>query len=193
MIYFRFRNCTFRSLFPSPRIFSVVVRVISPLIISSVCCFALLFLKYNVHRYETSWYSYVTILIMVSCESVRVSFGVSTAITFRCILVRGHNVFEVGWLVVLRINVDLAIFQPYLDLEAGDNQSLKIQVARPGIEPRSSCSASQELNHSATTAPFEVKLWFDTLIHIEYWCININYTSMASYFCNKITLKLNGR
>ena len=27
-----------------------------------------------------------------------------------------------GWLVVLRINVDFAIFQPYLDLEAGDNQ-----------------------------------------------------------------------
>ena len=51
------------------------------------------------------------------------------------------------------INVDLAIFQPYLDLEAGDNQSLKIQVARRGIEPRSSCSASQELNHSATAAP----------------------------------------
>ena len=36
-------------------------------------------------------------------------------------------------MVVLMINVDLAIFQPYLDLEAGDNQSLKIQVARPGI------------------------------------------------------------
>ena len=35
------------------------------------------------------------------------------------------------WLVVLRINVNLAIFQPYLDLEAGDNLSLKIQVARP--------------------------------------------------------------
>ena len=59
----------------------------------------------------------------------------------------------VGWLVVLRINVDLAIFQPYLDLEAGDDQSLKIQVARPGIEPRSSCSASQELNHSAIAPP----------------------------------------
>ena len=41
----------------------------------------------------------------------------------------------VGWLVVLRINVDLAIFQQYRNLEAGDNQSLKIQVARPGIEP----------------------------------------------------------
>ena len=74
----------------------------------------------------------------------------------------GYVIFEdksklmiwlVGWLVVLRINVDLAIFQPYLDLEAGDKQSLKIQVATPGIEPRSSCSASQELNHSATTAP----------------------------------------
>ena len=59
----------------------------------------------------------------------------------------------VGWLVVLMINVDLAIFQPYLDLEAGDNQSLKIQVAMPEIEPWSSCSASQELNHSATAAP----------------------------------------
>ena len=47
---------------------------------------------------------------------------------------RGEIVFVV-WLVVLRIDVDLAIFQPYLDLEAGDNQSLKIQVARPGIEP----------------------------------------------------------
>ena len=58
--------------------------------------------------------------------------------------------------VVLRINVDLAIFQPYLDLETGDNQSLKIQVARLGIEPRSSCSASQELNHSAITAPQQV-------------------------------------
>ena len=51
-----------------------------------------------------------------------------------CIDYRDVEIFLVGWLVVLRINVDLAIFQPYLDLEAGDNQSLKIQVARPGIE-----------------------------------------------------------
>ena len=68
-----------------------------------------------------------------------------------------HMYQKIDWLVVLRINVDLAIFQPYLDLEAGDNQSLKIQMARPGIEPRSSCSASQELNHSATTAPLYQK------------------------------------
>ena len=30
--------------------------------------------------------------------------------------------FGLVWFGFLRINVDLAIFQPYLDLEAGDNQ-----------------------------------------------------------------------
>ena len=30
-------------------------------------------------------------------------------------------------LVVLKINVALAVFQPYRDLEAGDNQSLKFK------------------------------------------------------------------
>ena len=39
----------------------------------------------------------------------------------------------VCWLVVLRIYVASVVFQPYRDLDAGDNQSLKIQVARPGI------------------------------------------------------------
>ena len=29
------------------------------------------------------------------------------------------------WLIVLTIYVALAVFQPYRDLEAGDNQSLK--------------------------------------------------------------------
>ena len=76
-------------------------------------------------------------------------------IVHKIIEMQMHTWDLVGWLlVVFRINVDLAIFQPYLDLEAGVNLSLKIQVARPGIEPRSSCcSASQELNHSATAAP----------------------------------------
>ena len=60
-----------------------------------------------------------------------------------------------GWLVVLRICVALAVFKQYCDLEVGDNQTLKIQVARPGIEPRTSCSASQELNHLATAAQKE--------------------------------------
>ena len=31
----------------------------------------------------------------------------------------------IGWLVVLRIFIALAVFQPYHDLKAGDNQSLK--------------------------------------------------------------------
>ena len=69
------------------------------------------------------------------------------ASAFSALLGYRFSTFKVDWLVVLRINVDVAIFQSYLDLEAGDNQSLKIQVAKPGIEPRSSCSASQELNH----------------------------------------------
>ena len=64
---------------------------------------------------------------------------------------------EETWFGLLTIYVALAVFQPYRDLEAGDNQSLKIQVARRGIEPRTSCSASQELNHSATAAPDETR------------------------------------
>ena len=75
----------------------------------------------------------------------------------------------VGWLDELRIYVALAVFQPYLDLEAGDNQSLKIQVARPGIEPRSSCSASQELNHSATAAPVVMAAMNLQVNIVKYW------------------------
>ena len=84
-------------------------------------------------------------------------------------------------LVVLRINVDLAIFQPYPDLEAGDNQSLKIHVARPGIEPRSSCSASQELNHSATVAP-EINFGFTLFWH--FWDITFHLLKLQWRFDN---------
>ena len=35
--------------------------------------------------------------------------------------------FGFCWLVALRIYVLLAVFQPYRDLEAGDNQSLKFK------------------------------------------------------------------
>ena len=42
----------------------------------------------------------------------------------------------IGWLVVLRIYVALEVFQPYRNLEAGDNQSLKFKlrdlVSNPG-------------------------------------------------------------
>ena len=49
----------------------------------------------------------------------------------KCVMLRRrHNnmcISVVGWLVVLRIYVTLAVFQPYRDLEAGDNQSLKFK------------------------------------------------------------------
>ena len=35
----------------------------------------------------------------------------------------------------------------------GSRRISEIQMARPGIEPRTSCSASQELNHYTTAAP----------------------------------------
>ena len=42
-------------------------------------------------------------------------------------------VVVVAVVVVLRIYVALAVLQPYREIEAGDNQSLKIQVVRPGL------------------------------------------------------------
>ena len=46
-----------------------------------------------------------------------------------------------GRLVVLRIYVALAVFQPYRDLEAGDNQSLKFKrrgrESNPGPQAKS--------------------------------------------------------
>ena len=63
-----------------------------------------------------------------------------------------------GWLVVWRINVALAIFQPYCDLEAGDKPISEIVAARPEIEPRTSCSANQELNHYTTAAPHRCRV-----------------------------------
>ena len=50
------------------------------------------------------------------------------------VALRIYVALSVGLWVVLRIYVALAVFQPYRDLEAGDNQSLKIQFARPRIE-----------------------------------------------------------
>ena len=69
-----------------------------------------------------------------------------------------------------RTESDLFLFL----LEAGDNQSLKIQLARLGIEPRSSCSASQKLNHSASAAPYTMKLsmlYFISINDIHYFSI----------------------
>ena len=101
-------------------------------------------------------HSIASTLFFINYVSHSLQVTVKFCLVFYCCFLSFFHIFLVlvGWLVVFRINVDLAIFQPYLDLEAGDNQSRKIQVARPGMEPRSSCSASQELNHSATAAPY---------------------------------------
>ena len=64
--------------------------------------------------------------------------------------------FEFGW-VILRIYVALTIFQSYLDLEAGDNKSLKFRATRPGIEPRIPCSATQE--NATTDTRFEQNIF----------------------------------
>ena len=50
----------------------------------------------------------------------------ATTIGIRC---SSQSIFtsDIVWLVVLRIYVTLALFQPYCDLEAGDNQSLKFK------------------------------------------------------------------
>ena len=52
---------------------------------------------------------------------------------------------QLGWLFCY---IALAIFQSYHDLEVGDNKA-----ARPGIKPKTSCSASQKRNHYTNTAP----------------------------------------
>ena len=73
----------------------------------------------------------------------------------------------VGWLVFFRINVDLAIFQPYLDLEAGDNQSLKIQVVRPGIEPGPLAPQAKSL----TTRPPLLPVFVLVLFNVYLWIL----------------------
>ena len=61
--------------------------------------------------------------------------------------------YMIGWLVVLRIFVAVAIFQPYRYLEAGDNQFLKLYWQHRVSNPRTSSSACQELHHYTTAAP----------------------------------------
>ena len=76
----------------------------------------------------------------------------------------------IDWLVVLRINVDLAIFQPYLDLEAGDNHISENSSGEAGNRTPVSCSASQELNHSTTAAPrYRNDKQSESLLKIARW------------------------
>ena len=62
----------------------------------------------------------------------------------------------VGWLVVLRIYVALAVFQPYRDLEAGDNQSLKIKWRGGESNPGPLAPQAKSL----TTRPPPLPKWY---------------------------------
>ena len=98
-----------------------------------------------------------------------------------------------GWFVVLRIYVVLAIFQPYRDLEAGDNRS-----SETGSRTRTSCSRSQELNQYIFTAPvlFAIFVHLGTRVHLKrstlylplLWqnccflaCLNLRYFKGSQY------------
>ena len=56
---------------------------------------------------------------------------------------------KVGLLVVLRIYVALAVLQPYQDLEAGDNQSLKFKWRGRELNPGTFATQTKSL----TTRP----------------------------------------
>ena len=61
-----------------------------------------------------------------------------------------------GW-VVFVISVTFTLFQSYLDFEAEycplNSLKLEFVVARPGLEPNTLCSTSQEHNHYIAAAP----------------------------------------
>ena len=83
-----------------------------------------------------------------------------------------HLARQVGWLVVLRIYVALAVFQPYRDLEAGVNQSLKFKWR--GGESNSGPLAPQA--KSLTTRPLLLPARQVTKYHLNYSCVNFDNT-----------------
>ena len=79
-------------------------------------------------------------------------------------------------LVVLRNYVALAIFQPYRDLEAGDNQSLKSKSREPGSNP-AGCnpfSVNRELKPPCHPAPSAIA---------QSPCIRIPAAETTAYGC----------
>ena len=63
----------------------------------------------------------------------------------------------VGWLFVLRISVALAVFQPYRDLEAGDNQSLKFKWRGRESNPGPLAPQAKSLTTRPPPLPSDVK------------------------------------
>ena len=69
----------------------------------------------------------------------------------------------VGWLVVLRIYVALAIFQPHRDLEAGDNQSLKSYMRDRESNPGPLAPQTKSLTTTQPLLPL-------TNVDVIYYC-----------------------
>ena len=60
----------------------------------------------------------------------------------------------VGWLVVSRIYVALAVFQPYRELEAVDNQSLKFEWRGRESNPGPLALEAKSLTTRSTALPY---------------------------------------
>ena len=79
-----------------------------------------------------------------------------------------------GWLVALRIYVALAVFQPYRDLEAGDNQSLKFKFRDRESNPGPLVPQAKSLTTRPPPLP-SVCHWYNSEIH--HWYV---YSSLIS-------------
>ena len=78
----------------------------------------------EVNAYGLSDWTETLQIALVGIESVRhlVSIICNVQRKNRCTVTLWYKNNGVSWLVVLRIYVALAVFQPYRDLEADDNQ-----------------------------------------------------------------------
>ena len=82
----------------------------------------------------------------------------------------------VGWLVVLKIYVALAVFQAYRDLEAGDNQSLKFKWRGRESNPGPLAPQSKSL----TTRPLPLPTFFG---NIGCYAISQNAFNLQNLYC----------
>ena len=89
----------------------------------------------------------------------------------------------VGWLVVLRIYVALAVFHPYRDLEAGDNKSLKFKWRGGASNPGHLASQAKSITTRPQLLPdigCGLKLYMENVCHDtqRQWyndiCFNVN-------------------
>ena len=77
-----------------------------------------------------------------------------TLLWFQQYICPSHFYLVIGWLVVLRIYVVLAVFQPYHDLKAGDNQYLKFKWRDRESNPGPSAPQAKSLTTPPPPLPF---------------------------------------